>query len=282
VARSPEELAVLEQYAAGGASVSLLTRDEILERVPVAPDAVGGAFLPRDLQVNPREAAPAIAGWLADQGVDFLWRTAALGIETGRVLTSRGILTADAVVVATGHDIDELFPEMAERVGLSRCRLHMVRARVGLRFPLRTPLFTGWSLLRYSGFAGTDAATTLRERLAADLPDGIAHDLNQMYTPQADGTLLIGDTHDRALDAEPFQSEAGFDLLLDQTRRLFGAGEIEVVERWQGVYASAPHQEFLIESPLPGVTVVTVTTGIGMTTALGVAPHVLAGAPLPL
>jgi D-hydroxyproline dehydrogenase subunit beta len=276
VARRPEELAVVEEYAEAGADVALLSASAVAEAVPVDPDAVlGGAFLAGDLQVDPREAAPAIATWLETRGVRFLWRTAALGIESGRIRTSRGDLAASRIVVCTNHDIDELFPALAEHAGVVRCRLHMLKATADLRFPLRTPLFTGWSLLRYSGFAGTAAAPALRAALAADLPAGIAWDLNQMYTSPPDGSLIVGDTHVREVDASPFQDEAGFRLVLDETKRLFGLDRLTVTERWQGVYASAPDREFLIEEPLPGVHVVIVTTGIGMTTALGLAPHVL-------
>jgi ferredoxin-NADP reductase len=37
------------------------------------------------------------------------------------------------------------------------------------------------------------------------------------------------------------------------------------------VYTSAPGQEFLIEQPVERTHVVTVTTGIGMTTSMGLA-----------
>lgn len=52
---------------------------------------------------------------------------------------------------------------------------------------------------------------------------------------------------------------------------MFGVDRIEVTERWQGVYSSAPDSEFLLVEPISGVHVVTVTTGIGMTTSLGLA-----------
>ncbi|OII05446.1 TIGR03364 family FAD-dependent oxidoreductase [Curtobacterium sp. MCBA15_008] len=275
VARRPEELAVLEEYRSAGADLRLLDAAGIADAVPVdASSAIGGAHLARDLQVDPREAAPAIAAWLATQGVRFHWRTAALGIETGAVRTARGDISADRIVVCTNHDVDQLFPELAERAGVVRCRLHMLRAAIPLTFPLATPLLTGWSLLRYSGFAGTPSAPALRTALAAALPEGIRWDLNQMYTSPSDGSVIVGDTHERDVDAPPFQSEDGFRLLLTETERLFGA-PVRVLDRWQGVYASSPRQEFLLERPLPGVDVVTVTTGIGMTTGLGLAPAVL-------
>lgn len=275
VARRPEELAVLEEYRATGAELTLLTAAETAAAVPVAAHAVvGGAHLTQDLQVDPREAAPAIARWLAEQGVTFHWRTPALEVITGAVRTGRGVVEGERIVVCTNHDLDQLFPELAESIGLLRCRLHMLRTTIPLAFPLPTPLLTGWSLLRYSGFAAMPTAEALRDRLAADLPDGIRWDLNQMYTSPPDGSVIVGDTHERSVDAPPFMDEDGFRLLVTETERLFGA-PVSVSDRWQGVYASAPGREFLIEQPQGGVDVVTVTTGIGMTTGLGIAPFVL-------
>ncbi|WP_120003634.1 hypothetical protein [Nesterenkonia muleiensis] len=74
--------------------------------------------------------------------------------------------------------------------------------------------------------------------------------------------MLLGDTHYRDEALAPFQSEALFGLLLDAAAKLFGTGDVDVVERWQGIYATAPDQ-FLLETASDGVVVVTVTTGIG-------------------
>jgi D-hydroxyproline dehydrogenase subunit beta len=278
VARRDEELAVIEEFATTRDDIALMTADAFTEAVPVAPGAVrGGAFLPADLQVDPREAVDAIAAYLAAQGVRFAWRTAATGATTGVLATTRGEVGAGEIVVATNHDLDRLFPRIAEDAGLVRCRLHMLRATPMLRMPLAAPLFTGWSLLRYSGFAATASAQALRDRLAADLPEGAELDLNQMVTQHVDGSLILGDTHERGVDATPFESERGFELVLRETRALFGVDDVPVVERWQGVYASSPDREFVIEQPEPGVHVVTVASGIGMTTGLGIAPHTFDG-----
>ena len=276
VARHDDELEAMCEFAGirPGAEVSLLTRAEFLDRVPVRDDrVVGGMYLPNDLQVDPRTAAPAIARWLDSVGVDFHWRTTVSGFEEGVVQTSRGPLRAGTTFVTVNHDIDRLFPELAERDGLVRCRLHMLRARLPLDFALPAPLLTGWSLLRYSGFGGLPAVSAVADRLRAEHPDYVAIDLHQMYTPQPDGSVLIGDTHVREVSASPFQSEQGFEILLDETRKLFGVSDIEVSERWQGIYCSAPGSEFLLESPLPGTHVVTVTTNIEMTTSMGLAEH---------
>lgn len=274
VARHDDELAVMHEFAGTrtAAEVDLLDREQILQRIPVAADGVtGGMYLPDDLQVDPRTAAPSIARWLAACGVDFHWRTAACGFEPGLVHTSRGPLRAGTTFVTVNYDIDRLFPELAERDGLLRCRLHMLRARLPLPFGLPAPLFTGWSLLRYSGFENLPSTAAVAQRLHAEHPDYLAIDLHQMYTPQPDGSLLIGDTHYRDRAASPFQSEEGFTVLIEEARKMFGVNTIDISERWQGVYSSAPDQEFLIEEPVERTHIVTVTTGIGMTTSMGLA-----------
>ncbi|WP_285115273.1 TIGR03364 family FAD-dependent oxidoreductase [Leifsonia sp. fls2-241-R2A-40a] len=277
VARADDELAVLEEFRErrGGHGVRILTPAEARERVPVADGvALGGAFLPSDLQVDPREAAVAIMRWLDAHGVDFFWQTAVVGVETGTVHTTRGRVAADTVVVAVNHDVDQLFPGIAEAHGIQRCGLDMMLVEAALDQPLSAPLLTGWSLVRYAGFAHTPSAAALRERLAAEQPALAAMDVNQMYTQRPDGTLVVGDTHYRGADVTPFQPEEAFALLLEQTRELFGVSELRVRERWQGVYASAP-EEFLVAAPAPDVRVVSVTTGIGMTTGLGLADRVV-------
>ncbi|OZF51894.1 TIGR03364 family FAD-dependent oxidoreductase [Rhodococcus sp. 14-1411-2a] len=274
VARHEDEYAVLEQFAElrGKEQVRLLGRTEVLDRLPIADtDVVGGMYLPLDVQVDPRAAAPAIARWLDSSGVDFFWRTAATSFAPGVVHTSRGELRAGTTFVTVNHDIDRLFPEYAERDALVRCRLHMLRATLPLDSPLPTPLFTGWSLLRYSGFENLPAVADVAARLQAEYPGYVGLDLHQMYTPQPDGSILLGDTHVREITASPFQSEEGFQVLLTEARSLFGVDRIDVTERWQGIYCSAPGSEFLLEEPVDRVHIATVTTGIGMTTSMGLA-----------
>ncbi|WP_395309185.1 TIGR03364 family FAD-dependent oxidoreductase [Mycobacterium sp. AMU20-3851] len=278
VARAEDEMQVLREFAElrGEESVRLLDRDDVHERTPVADSSVlGGAWFPLDIQLDPRAAAPAIVRFLTSQGVDFYWDTAAVGASTGTLRTSRGVFEAPLVIFALNHDIDLLFPELADEYRLRRCRLHMLRVDPQFGKPLTAPLFTGWSLVRYTGFLECPTSAALRERLATEFPTHVGVDLHQMYTPMPDGTLLVGDTHVRSRTASPFQSEFGFELLIDEAEKLFGVPHLRVLERWQGVYSSAPDHEFLIHQPYPGVQIVTVTTGIGMTTSMGLAASVL-------
>lgn len=281
-ARHNDELQLLRELAAQRAprdpadvvEVELLAAADIegLASLP-AGSTVGGARLPRDLQVNPREAADAIRRYLESRGVEFRMRTSAGRIDTGRVETSRGAIDADLVVVAVNHDIDQLFPTLAERHGVVRCGLDMMRVTADLPGRLGGPLLTGWSLIRYSAFTSTPASAAVRARLTGERPDLAELDLNQMYTQLPDGSLIVGDSHWKGDSIPPFQPERAATAFLAEFATLF-ARTPQVVERWQGVYATAA-QEFLVDEPLPGVLVTVVTTGIGMTTGLGLAEHVV-------
>jgi FAD dependent oxidoreductase TIGR03364 len=277
VARAEEELAVLNEFALlRGDQVALLDADGVSDRVPAAADVVGGALLRLDVRVNPRQAVSAIAAWLArDHAVRFHWSTTAYTVEPGVVSTSRGVVrAARGVVVAVGHDVDRHFPELAENAGIQRCDLHMLRVRAPYARVIEPVVLSGWSLLRYDGFADCPSQSAVRERMSDLHPDLVAAGLNLMLTQLPGGDLTIGDTHGYGHTVAPYRGEAFDDLVLAETARLLGVPRLEVVERWQGVYASAP-EPFFIETPAPGVRVVSVTSGIGMTTALGLGSAVL-------
>jgi FAD dependent oxidoreductase TIGR03364 len=272
VARADDELAVLSELAAErDGDVVLLDAPDVARRTGELPGVVGGAFMPLDLRVDPRTAVPLFAAWLAEKGVRFAWGTTALVLEPGHVGTSRGDVETDAVVVAVGHDVDRHFPGLAREIGLQRCALHMLRVTAPDGMRLHPAVFTGLSLLRYSAFTRQPSAAALRARFAEQQPQLLAADVNLMLTDQPNGDLFIGDTHVNAVTHDPFQHEALDDLLLDQAGLLLGVDRLSVRERWRGNYAVAPDQEFLVATPAERVRVVCVTTGIGMTTAPGLA-----------
>ncbi len=273
VARHEDELALLDAASRDG-GIQLLDAAELEPLTPVRPGlAVGGALIEPDLQVDPRAALGAVRAHLEPLGVEFRVRTSAGAVGTGRVDTSRGPIHAGLVVVAVNHDIDQLLPDLAESAGIVRCGLDMLRVRADAA-PLTAPLLTGWSLVRYGRFATLPESHAVRERLHAERPDLAAIDLNQMYTQVPDGSFIVGDTHAKGAGIPPFQSETAANLLLEEFTALFGTTP-RVVERWQGIYASGP-DEFLVDEPFPGVVVLAATTGIGMTTGLGLAETTLA------
>ncbi|ACU75073.1 FAD dependent oxidoreductase TIGR03364 [Catenulispora acidiphila DSM 44928] len=275
VARSSEELAVLEEFSdLRGEEAQMVTAAEVAEHAGFGAGVVGGAWLPQDLRVDPREAVAKIAAYLQARGVRFHWNTTAHGIEPGEVTTSRETLHADQIVVATGHDVDRHFPQLAAAHGVQRCALRMLRVENPGGGAIEPAVQTGFSMLRYGGFAECPSLPTLRDRLTRETPDLVAIGLNLMFTQRPDGTLTIGDTHSYATTPAPFEDEELDAAVLRETAKLLGAERLTVRERWRGIYASAP-EPFLDATPVKGVRVAAVTAGVGMTTGFGFAREVM-------
>ncbi|MCU6481111.1 TIGR03364 family FAD-dependent oxidoreductase [Arthrobacter sp. A2-55] len=300
VARNSQEVAVLEEVAATrGGEVSLIGPAAVRAELSGhgGAEILGGAVLRDDIRVDPREAVAKLAAWLGRQPrVRFLWRTSYFGSGTGAghdagpgagqgagndagassggpvtVHTSRGPIRAGKVIVCVGHDLDRVHPELAEERQVDRCALQMALVRPPSGLNITRAVLTGTSMLRYPAFAETKAARELKRELAARNPELLAIDANVMLTQRPDGTLIIGDSHRTEATTDPFLSEQTTDTLLTAAAHLLGRGNFQVLQRWQGVYASSPLQSFLVERPAAHVTAVSVTSGIGMTISFGLA-----------
>jgi len=278
VARSALEMAVLEDFRAARSSeeVELLTADATRGYVPALdPDAVGGALLPRDLRVDPRQVPGALVDWLSGRGVQFRFGLPVTSVSSGEVTTPEGVVRARYTVVCVGHDVDRLFPTLARDAALTRCRLEMLQVRPSRPVIIRPAVLTGLSMLRYAGIAASPQIGDLRRQIQERTPELLAVDMNLMLTQRPDGDLVIGDTHDYAVTHDPFIDDRVSLLVLGQARRLLGGLDLTVTRRWQGVYAFSTAGDFLDHEIAPDVRVVSVTTGIGMTTSHGLAEAVV-------
>lgn len=291
LARTDAEMAVLHELSAARepGQVQLLSPDATRERLdPVAaglldggtpqgdwPGLIGGAFLRDDLRVDPRTTVAKLAEWLSRQsGVELHWNTAALGFSQSpdgvTVQTSRGVLQAKQVFVCVGHDVDYLFPDLAAEHRIQRCALQMSLAAgpAGVRF---TPaVLTATSMLRYPAFTDMPAAEALRSEVEAKQPELLDIGANVMFTQRPDGTIILGDSHHYHRTADPFLDETVTDALNNDISGRIGR-PLEIIERWQGIYASSDVAPILVRDIQPGVTVVSVTSGVGMTLSFGLA-----------
>ena len=276
VARSEAELAVLEEFAGEHPDLArLLGPGQIRDLFPLATaEVVGGAHLPQDLRIDPREAIPALAAWLESTGVRFAWNTHVGSVEEGVVHTTRGDFHGARTVCACGHSLDRLFPDIAEDYGLQRCLLHMLEVAPPGNVRIGPAILTGTSMLRYPALAAMPSVAAVRAEIEKQHPELLERAVNLMLTQRPDGSVVLGDTHHYDLTHQPFDDECAAELLLREGSRLLGSN-LTVRRRWRGIYSESPITDFLIARPHPDTRVVSVTTGIGMTTALGVAPAVL-------
>ena len=277
VARADDELAVMDRIAADQRrGARLITTRELGRLVPLpVSELVGGLHAGLDLRVDPRRAVAALAALLDDDPhARVIWNAPVHEIDPGLVRSAAADVRAPLVIVCPGPDLGWLGPELTpRRDGMTRCKLQMLRVAAPAGSRYRPALLTALSLVRYPGYSDQPAADVLRTRIEAERPELVAAGVHLIVTQLPGGDLLLGDTHEYGGTVSPFSDERLDELVLTEARRLLGAEVLEVRQRWHGVYPSAPGHPFLIAEPLPGVAVVEIVSGVGMTTALGLAPR---------
>jgi len=289
IARRPEALTVLEQFAAGemGAGCSLLDRDGLYERLPMAvPGAIGGLFSPHERRVEPRTAIPALAAWLESRhGVTFFRGVAVRGIADGAVDSAAGRFAGQHIVVCPGPDLTSLFPEKLAAHGLTLCKLQMLRlAAPGWTLP--AAVMGDLSLIRYEGYVPMPGVPALRDRLVAEAGDALVNGIHLILVQSADGSLVVGDSHHYADTPDPFASAEVESIILREARLLLDLPEsLPVTERWTGVYPSSHEATAILEPLAPGVMLALVSSGTGMSTGFALGEQGIArllGEPDPL
>ena len=251
-ARRQEAVAVLEAFRATemGAACELVPAVAAVGRFPMLAPAGLRTVLwsPHELRVESRQAIPALARWLAEaHGVRFLHGAQVRAVEPPVVATSAGTLRAPRCVVCPGDDLVSLFPDRLATYGL----------------------------VRYLGYAELPEAAALRNRLELEQGRHLANGVHLIAVQSEDGSLVVGDSHHYAATPDPFAPDTVDELILDELRQVVALPGPVVRERWIGTYASAPDRLMLIDRPMPGVRLVTITSGTGASTSFAIAEEVI-------
>lgn len=280
-----DEQAVLEEFlattpAAVENGARLLTAAEVAERSTVVrPDGLRAAlWSPTEINVDPRQAIPAVADVLAaDFGVELVYGAAVREIDLPAVRTSVGDWRAEQVVVCSGNEFQALYPEVFAASGIRRCKLQMLRTVAQpAGWALGPTLCAGLTLLHYRSFAHCTSLEQLRRRFERELPHHLADGVHVLVSQTADGAVTIGDSHDYRSTHDPFEHEAVNAAILDYFATFAALPRPEIAERWHGIYPSLPGGAAdLVAHPEPGVTVVNGLGGAGMTLSFGLAEEVL-------
>jgi D-hydroxyproline dehydrogenase subunit beta len=272
--RLPESVALLKAFMASDMAEGcrMLSPAEARRRCPqlAAPALLAVLESTTELRVEPYEAIPRLADWLARaHGVTFLRNTAVQGVEAPRVRTSRGTVQAERVVVCPGDDFIALYPDRLQQYALTRCKLQMLRlADPGFRIP--ATLMSDLGLVRYHGFSELAAAAPLKARLSKERPAQVRHGVHLIVVQSADGSLVVGDSHDYNESPDPFSHEQVDSLILDEFRSALGIEPPPSIGRWIGTYASSPDRPVLIDAPEAAVRIAIVTSGAGASTGFAI------------
>jgi FAD dependent oxidoreductase TIGR03364 len=213
---------------------------------------------------------PLLADWLASRwGVVFAPPASVIACESGVVRTPEGEVRADKVFVCPGDDLTGLFPEVMARHQVSRCKLNMLRlAAPGWR--LHHPVMSDLGLVRYQGYSALPSAAALRTQLEHEQAAQLAAGVHLIAVQSADGSLVVGDSHEYGDAPDPFQHAAIDALILEEFAAVLGAAPA-ATERWVGTYAVSPLHNWFTEEVASDVHVTVVTCGAGMSTAFAIA-----------
>lgn len=264
----PEAMDVAEAFLQTdmGASCRLLTQSEIAENAPYLKQGLGVLYSPHELRVESNTAIGKLANWLAQiHGVDFYNKTTVHSIELPVVHTSRGTLQAEHCVVCPGSDLHSLYPDTLAQAKAKLCTLNMMRVMPKKDFKLNAAVMSDLSFARYDGFAQLPEAqgliTLLDDIQSAERKAGV----HLIVVQSADGSLIIGDSHDYSDRELPFREVRLDELIINEFHQVMDIGEIDIVQHWLGVYPSGDDVVFTA-SPEKGVVIGSVTGGTGAST----------------
>jgi D-hydroxyproline dehydrogenase subunit beta len=278
--RRPEAAAVLEAFVRTemGEGCRILSRAQAAAHCPelVGPDVQAVLQSSIDLRVESREAIPKIAAWLAEHhGVVFLRQTAVLSVEPPKLETSRGVVTAGAAVVCPGDDVVSLFAQRIAKYQPTRCKLQMLRlADPGFRLP--GAVMSDLGLVRYAGYSALPEAEPLRARLKKEQDEHLRQGIHLIAVQSADGSLVVGDSHQYATTPDYFAHERVDQLILDEFTAATGRLPPAVCERWIGTYPSCTGRTMFIDAPARNVRIVVITSGSGASTGFSIGEEVVA------
>jgi FAD dependent oxidoreductase TIGR03364 len=278
-ARRAESVGVLEAFMATemAAGCRLLSAAEARRRCPQlqAPQMLGVLESTLELRVESHEAIPRLAAWLeSHHRVVFMRNSTVRVLEPPSVHTSRGRVQADRVAVCPGDDFNGLYAERLGLYALTRCKLQMLRlADPGFKLP--GALMSDLGLGRYAGYAQLEAGAALKARLAVEQAQHVKHGIHLIVVQSADGSLIVGDSHDYASTPDAVSYESVNALILDEFRAALGIEPPPTVERWIGTYASAADRPVLIDAPEPSVRLAIVTCGAGASTGFAIGEELI-------
>ena len=243
-ARTEAEEHLLEAFCAGRAKAHGY-RVNLLQGAALN-DLYGGQFRHHraalhgldDQQLYSREALPALIEYLrCDLKVEFHFSTLVRDIEPGQVHSTAGSFRGKQIIVCSGHDYQTLLAEQIAALQPQICQLQMLRARPKVELNLQHALLTGLSCVHYGAFADLPEAAPVQAQILRDTPHLHEHGIHLLISPTPHGELIIGDSHHYGSDPSPFNAEQVDNWMIELAEQTLGC-QIQVVERWQGVYGS--------------------------------------------
>jgi FAD dependent oxidoreductase TIGR03364 len=233
-----------------------------------------GLFSSDETIIDPREGIKNLPIYLKSYyNIDILWGTAVTNVTTNTVWSFKTKYNADIICICSGADFETLYPAVFKELPIIKTKLQMMRyVPNDPSFRIGTSVCGGLSLLHYKSFAASASLDILKEKIQAELPEYIKWGIHVMVAQNDKGELTIGDTHEYALDFEPFDKQYLNDLVLQYLKKLMHIDNWTLQQSWNGVYPKMTNGETdLFLKVEPGVFIINGIGGNGMTLSFGFA-----------
>jgi len=237
----------------------------------------GGLWSPTEICIDPREVTSKLPQWLHDNyGVRFEFRTVVTGYDHPVLKAGARSWHADRLFVCSGEDFQTLYPEAYAASGLYRVKLQMMRTqRYGDETQIGPMLAGGLTLCHYRNFQDCPSLPQLRERYARELPEHVRYGIHVMASQHAGGEVTIGDSHEYDDAISPFDKEEINQLILEYLATFLTLPDMQIVERWNGIYAAHPAELCWTGQPDNHVLLIGSPSGRGMTMSFGIAERLV-------
>ena len=171
-----EEAAVAHEFVTiGGYDCQWLNPQQTLERTQAIREEglLGALWSPGEVTVDPRLVIRELPKFLRDKyGVRFCFNTVANSVDSNRIITDSHEWHADSIIIAAGDDFQTLFPRHFSELGLTRCKLQMLRTvPQPAGWQLGPAIAFGLTFRHYPTFEICSSLPALRARVAREMPE---------------------------------------------------------------------------------------------------------------
>ncbi len=239
---------------------------------------LGGMWSSTEICVDPREVIAGLPLWLHEAyNVQFQFNCAVTNYDQPILFAGGQQWQANNLYVCSGEDFQTLYPESFAVSGLYRVKLQMLRSQAfGDDLRIGPMLAAGLTLCHYKNFQDCPSLPALRQYFKTEMPDYVRYGIHVMASQHARGEITIGDSHEYDHAITPFDKEEINELILTYLRTFLHIPSMQIVQRWNGVYAAHADELCWTNRPAPGATIIASPSGRGMTMSFGIAEKIVA------
>ena len=292
VASNDEEMQLLDEMATinqrNGYRSELWEPEKCRQRHPhLCQDYCrGGLFFPEEMSANPRQMIFKLHDFLKTKenfqatfnANIYRIESTDAGVEINA--TNGRSWLAERVIVCSGTECQQLFPERFQNSDMTLVKLQMLRLKPQPDVVIPGNLLTGLSIRRYESFTECPSWETVKAREPRD-SFWKRWGIHLLVKQEVDGGIILGDSHEYhsvsesgQLDYELKQSIS--DYFISETQKILRLKSWDIESAWAGFYSQTDRPEGIWTDVIDdNIHLVNGIGGKGMTTSAGFAEKYL-------